>query len=268
MTSKLDNLMNLSGRRAMITGASGHLGQTMCETLAKLGADVILLDLRENGLTEIADRLAADFGAKVEIRVVDLEDEEQIVSFCSDLKKDGRPLDILVNNAAFVGTSNLDGWIGPFEEQSSEAWRRALEVNLTSNFILVQQCQSMLEASGHGSIINVASIYGIVGPDTGLYAGTKMGNPAAYAVSKGGLIQFTRWLSTVLAPKIRVNAISPGGVFRNQDAAFINRYEARTPLKRMATEEDFRGVTAFLASDMSAYITGQNIVVDGGWSVW
>ena len=95
-----------------------------------------------------------------------------------------------------------------------------------------------------------------------------MNNPAAYAASKGGLLQFTRWCATVLAPEIRVNAITPGGVFRNQDGSFVERYIEKTPLKRMAREEDFKGVVSFLASDLSAYVTGQNIAVDGGWGVW
>ena len=95
-----------------------------------------------------------------------------------------------------------------------------------------------------------------------------MGNPAAYAASKGGLLQLTRWLSTVVAPDVRVNAVSPGGVWRNQPAEFVKRFIDRTPLKRMATEEDFKGIIAYLSSDLSSYVTGQNIIVDGGWTVW
>jgi NAD(P)-dependent dehydrogenase (short-subunit alcohol dehydrogenase family) len=126
----------------------------------------------------------------------------------------------------------------------------------------------MLKISQGASIINIASIYGMFGPDWRLYKGTELSNPAAYSASKGGLIQFTRWLATSIAPYVRVNSISPGGIFRNQPKAFVRRYEARTPLARMATEDDFRGVVAFLASDMSKYVTGQNLVVDGGWGVW
>ena len=108
----------------------------------------------------------------------------------------------------------------------------------------------------------------MAGPDLRLYDGTTMGNPAAYAASKGGLIQFTRWLSTVAAPEVRVNGICPGGIWRNQDTKFIERYVARTPLRRMATENDFKGALAYLASDLSHYVTGQILTVDGGWTVW
>ena len=126
----------------------------------------------------------------------------------------------------------------------------------------------MLGAHGVGSIINMASIYGSYGPDYELYRDTTMGNPAAYAASKGGLVQLTRWLATTLAPAVRVNSISPGGVFRSQPEIFVERYKKRTPLGRMATEDDFRGAIAYLASDLAAYVTGQNLAVDGGWGVW
>ena len=114
----------------------------------------------------------------------------------------------------------------------------------------------------------MGSIYGTYGPDWGLYRQTRMGNPAAYAASKGGLLQLTRWLATTLAPQIRVNSISPGGIYRKQPKAFVNRYNARTPLARLATEDDVRGAVAYLASDLSRYVTGQNLSVDGGWGVW
>ena len=125
-----------------------------------------------------------------------------------------------------------------------------------------------LAAGGHGSVINISSIYGLSGPDWRLYEGTSLGNPAAYAASKGGLIQMTRWLATTMAPKVRVNAIAPGGVFRNTPEPFLGRYISRTPLARMATEEDFMGAVAYLASDLSAYVTGQCLAVDGGWTAW
>jgi NAD(P)-dependent dehydrogenase (short-subunit alcohol dehydrogenase family) len=167
-----------------------------------------------------------------------------------------------------VGSSNLQGWSTPFEEQSIETWRRAFEVNLTAAFHLCQLFAPQLRTSSNGTIINISSIYGGIGPDWGLYEGTLMGNPAAYSVSKGGLLQLTRWLSTTMAPLVRVNTISPGGIYRNQPDAFVKRYKSKTPLKRMATEDDFRGAIAYLATNMSRYVTGQNIIVDGGWGVW
>ena len=162
----------------------------------------------------------------------------------------------------------MQGWGVPFEEQTVDTWRRAIEVNLTSVFHLCQGLAPLLKVSPGASIINIGSIYGTLGPDWSLYDGTVMANPAAYAASKGGLIQLTRWLATTMAPTVRVNAVSPGGIFRNQPGAFVQRYAARTPLDRMATEDDFRGTIAYLASDLSRYMTGQNLAVDGGWGVW
>ena len=156
----------------------------------------------------------------------------------------------------------------PFEEQTIDTWRRAIEVNLTATFHLCQAFAPELRLSKGGNIINIASIYGEYGPDMGLYEGTAMGNPAAYAASKGGLLQLTRWLATTMAPQVRVNAISPGGVFRNQPELFVERYISKTPLKRMATEDDFRGTVAYLATGMSSFVTGQTLRVDGGWGVW
>jgi NAD(P)-dependent dehydrogenase (short-subunit alcohol dehydrogenase family) len=184
------------------------------------------------------------------------------------IKSDGQGLNILINNAAFVGTSDLKGWAVPFEQQTVETWRRALEVNLTAIFDLCQGLTPLLKEAKGANIINIASIYGIYGPDWSLYEDTSMSNPAAYGASKGGLIQLSRWLATTVAPDIRVNAISPGGVLRNQPEVFVKRYEAKTPLGRMATEDDFRGTVAHLASDLSKYVTGQNFSVDGGWGAW
>jgi NAD(P)-dependent dehydrogenase (short-subunit alcohol dehydrogenase family) len=149
-----------------------------------------------------------------------------------------------------------------------DTWRMAMEVNLTGVFALVQQCHLLLKKSKKASVINIASIYGFLGPDMGLYKGTGLGNPAAYAASKGGLIQLTRWLSTNLAPDVRVNAISIGGVFRNHKEPFLSRYIKKTPLGRMAREEDILGAALYLAGDASSYMTGQNLIIDGGLSAW
>jgi NAD(P)-dependent dehydrogenase (short-subunit alcohol dehydrogenase family) len=262
----LQEMMSLRGRRALITGANGGLGRVMAETLAEMGCSLILLDRPGSDFSALLAQLQNTDGSEVTTLECDLEDERQRSVMLDEVRPGG--LDILVNNAAFVGTSGLQGWVAPFEEQSLETWRRAMEVNLTSVFHLCQGFASQLMASPGGAIINIASIYGAFGPDWQLYEGTSMGNPAAYAASKGGVIQLTRWLATTMAPKVRVNSISPGGIFRNQPEVFVDRYVRRTPLGRMASADDFRGVIAFLASDMSRYMTGQNLLLDGGWGTW
>jgi NAD(P)-dependent dehydrogenase (short-subunit alcohol dehydrogenase family) len=264
----LQELMRLDGRVALITGGAGHLGLAMGEALAELGCGLCLVDADTEGLEAAEARLREAWPVTVWSRHVDLEDEVVRRGLPAWVEKSAGRLDILVNNAAFVGSQGLTGWVTSFELQSLDTWRRCLEVNLTAAFELSQAFTPLLRASGQGSIVNVGSIYGVVSPDLGLYEGTRMGNPAAYAASKGGLVQLTRWLATVLAPDIRVNCLSPGGVFRQQDEAFVARYLERTPLGRMAREEDFKGAIAYLATGLSAYVTGQNLLVDGGWTTW
>ncbi len=264
----ITELMNLKGRRAMITGATGGLGRVMADTLAELGADLVLVDRPGSDYGPLEHDLRDKWTVVTRALECDLELEDHRNAMIETVKADGRGLNVLINNAAFVGTTELQGWITPFEEQTVETWRRAMEVNLTTAFHLCQAFTPELRAAKGGNIINIASIYGEYGPDWRLYEGTSMGSPAAYAASKGGLIQLTRWLATTLAPQVRVNAISPGGVSRSQPEVFVKRYEQRTPLGRMATEDDFRGVIAFLASDLSRYVTGQNLLVDGGWGQW
>lgn len=264
----LKELRDLKGRVALITGGTGHIGVACGEALAELGAAIVVLDRVEDSCARVAETLRDRVDVATMPLPVDLTEEDAVRKVSSKILKYFGRLDILVNCAALVGTSELKGWATPFLTQDANTWRLALEVNLTAPFVLVQTCAEALAASGHGSVINIGSIYGMLGPDLSLYENTSMGSPAAYAASKGGLLQLTRWLATVLAPKVRVNALSIGGVWRNQPAAFHERYLARTPLNRMAVEEDIKGAVAFLASDLSAYMTGQNLVVDGGWTAW
>ncbi len=264
----IKSLQNLRGRRVILTGAAGRLGLVMAETLAELGADLILVDMPDTDFSAIEKGLFDRWSVNVESYGCDLELEDERAHLGDTVKSNYQSLNCLINNAAFVGSTDLSGWAEPFEDQSITTWRRAFEVNLTSAFHLSQMFTPLLRAGAGGNILNITSIYGEYGPDWRMYEGSSMGNPAAYGTSKGGLAQLTRWLSTTLAPDIRVNAISPGGIFRNQDKQFLERYEARTPMQRMATEDDFRGALAFLATDMSSYVTGQVLRVDGGWGVW
>jgi NAD(P)-dependent dehydrogenase (short-subunit alcohol dehydrogenase family) len=247
----LTELTDLRGRRALVAGGAGHIGRACVETLSELGADVAVLDRAGDGAI-----------------VADLSDEKATRAAVRRARDELGGLDILVHCAALVGQDDRAGWSVPFAEQTVEAWDAALRVTLTSAFVLVQEGREALAASGRGSVVLFGSIYGNVGPDPALYAGTPLENPTAYGASKGGVLQLVRYLATTLAPRVRVNAISPGGVERGQPDDFRSRYTARTPLGRMATEEDVKGAVAYLASDLSSYVTGHNLVVDGGWTAW
>jgi NAD(P)-dependent dehydrogenase (short-subunit alcohol dehydrogenase family) len=264
----IEELIDLKGRVALITGATGSIGQEAAITIAELGGDLILVDRPGSDYEPIKERILQNHTINVKCIDCDLENESSRKILIDQVNKNDQDLNVIINNAAFVGESNLKGWIVDFEDQDIGTWRRALEVNLTAVFHLSQGLLNKLKKSKSASIINISSIYGMNGPDYSLYEGVEMGNPAAYSASKGGLIQLTRWLSTTIAPDVRVNTISLGGVWRNQPEKFVKRYEAKTPLGRMATEEDFKGVIAFLAGDLSSYVTGQNIVIDGGWTTW
>jgi NAD(P)-dependent dehydrogenase (short-subunit alcohol dehydrogenase family) len=263
MTQNLYN--DLQGKTALITGGLGYLGRALCEEFAAQGTNLILVDKVEED-KKLTSKLR-EMGIQTTYFQVDFESEENRQSMIQNLLDTKRIINILINNAAFVGTSEVPGWAVPFKHQSIATWRRAIEVNLTTPFQLVQGLEPLLIKSDNPSIINVTSIYASIAPDWSLYEGTKLGNPAAYSASKGGLLQLTRWLASTLGPKVRVNAVSPGGVFRNQDPIFIERYEQKTPLKRMATEQDVVSAILFLASSASAYITGEEIKVDGGWGI-
>ena len=256
--------MNLTGRRALLTGGAGHIGAAVAESLIELGATVAILD-RDAAACHAR---AAALGPQAWPLTCDLSDEATTRAAVREAIAKSGGLDILIHCAAYVGTTQATGWGVPFEQQTVTAWDGALRVNLTASFVMAQEARSALFASEHGSIILFSSIYGMVGPDMRLYADTSMSNPAGYGASKSGLLQLTRYLATVLAPRVRVNAITPGGMWRQQPEIFRQRYEARTPLGRMATEEDLKGAVAYLASDLSAYVTGQNLVVDGGWTAW
>jgi len=250
----------------LVTGGAGHIGSALARQMAGHGCNIAILDKDRSGAEKRAGALEAEFGVRTLVLDHDLSRKEEFDSVVADVEAAFGRIDFLVNNAAFY--DDMPGWGVPFEEEGYDAWVEVMKVNLLAPFFLVQRLTPMLKASPHGSVVNVSSIYGMVGPDHGLYEGTVMTNPAAYAASKGGMNQITRWLATVLAPDVRVNTVTPGGVARGQNEAFVARYNKKTPLQRMATEDDIASAIAYLLSPASSYVTGQNLVVDGGWTVW
>ncbi len=263
--------LDFSGRRVVITGGAGHIGSELAHTLASGGARVAILDRDGSQATEVAMRINQELARPdaVVALTCDLLDQTQALTAVDDAVGRLGGLDGLVHNAGFVGTSDLEGWAVPLGHQAAQTWRDCLEINLTVPFYLTQHVLEPLRQSDHSAVLMIGSIYGVVGPDQRLYDETPMGaNPAGYGASKGGLVQLTRYLSTTMAPQVRVNCLSPGGLFRNQPEKFVQRYVARTPLARMATEADVVGPAAFLLSREAAYITGHNLMVDGGWTAW
>ncbi len=264
---RFDELARLDQRVVIVTGGAGFIGRVACAGLAEQGAHVVVVDRDRVACEEVAASLVAAGGAATAI-AADLEQEADVVRIAPRVLDELGRIDGLVQLAALVSAEPLPGWTTAVADQGTETWRRAMEVNLTAAFVLARECAPALEASGHGSMVLVGSTYGLVGPDWRIYAETDMGNAAGYAASKGGIIALTRWLATTLAPGVRVNTLTPGGVERGQPSSFVEAYRERTPLGRMAVEEDYKGAIVYLVSDLSRYVTGHNLVVDGGWTAW
>ncbi len=250
-------LYSFTDKRVLIAGGSGQIGQAIVKQLTDGGAWVAVLDRQFpwSALPYHVIPIECDLNNDEQTR---LRTKQAIVEL------DG--LDILIHCAALTGESGITGYNTDFMQQTVYAWDWAMRVNLTSAFVLAQECRPALIAT-KGNIVFVSSIYGLVAPDRSLYEGTDMaGVPTAYAVSKAGLIQLARYLAAILAP-VRVNCVSPGGVLRGQAEGFVDRYTAKTPMGRMLTEQDVSEAVCYLASDASGMVTGHNLVVDGGYSL-
>ena len=259
----LNSLFSLSGRTAVITGAGGYLAEKISIILADLNCNLILVTRRKKLINDYDKKLKKKY-PKIKINkiICDLSKESNRKTLIRKLNS--QKINILINNATYTNKKNF-GYASSFKSQSVKKWRESLELNLTTVFHLSQGLSDNLIKTGNGSIINVSSIYGFKFPDWKIYNKTNLGNSSAYAAAKAGVIQLTKWLSSTLSPKVRVNCISPGGIMRNHSKKFVKAYSKKTLLNRMAREEDFMGAFAYLASDASLYVTGQNIVVDGGW---
>jgi len=261
---------NLTGRVAIVTGGAGLLGSEFCRTLAEAGAAVVVADLAAGSALSVAESLPRAFPFPL-----DVTDPASCAALVETTLKEFGRLDILVNSAALDPKVSSDGAVrdaSSFENYSLEAWKTALEVNLTGMFLATQAAVKPMKAQGKGSIINICSTYGLVAPDQRIYQ--KPGQPPQYkpvyySVTKAGVLGFTRYLAAYYAgTEIRVNALTPGGVFNDHDGTFVANYSAKTILGRMARKDEMNGALLFLASDASSYMTGSNVVVDGGWTAW
>ena len=264
----IKQLQDMAGCWVLITGGSGHVGQVAADTLLELGSKVILLDRDGACLKQLIESKYKSSGNVFAVEC-DLANKSEIsLAMQSVANITDNKLNVLINNAAFVGTDKLTGWCVPFEQQSINTFTDCLDVNLSAPFLLSQQAYELMKRQEYGakSIINISSIYGVVGPKMELYDGTDMGNPAAYATSKAGLMQLTRWMSANVAPAVRVNNIVLGGIERGQPESFLEKYNANVPMGRMAIEEDIKGAIAYLSSELSNYMTGQSLFLDGGWT--
>lgn len=271
----MTQLFDLSGRVAIVTGATGLLGREHCQCLAEAGAHVIAVDREPQACERLARELESKHGHTALGIAADITDRDSLVAVRDAALVQFDRIDVLVNNAAIDDkVSHANGVDrSRFEDYPLEAFRRSLDVNVTGTFLSCQVLGSVLAQRGAGAIINIGSTYGLVAPDQRLYRGPDGAQlffkSPAYPTGKAAVLGFTRFLAAYWGPSgVRVNALCPGGVFANQPQHFVEAYAARTPLGRMAAASDYRGALVFLASDASSYMNGTTLVVDGGFTAW
>jgi 2-deoxy-D-gluconate 3-dehydrogenase len=274
---KIQDKFDLKGRAAVVTGGAGLLGAEFCRTLAEAGAAVAVVDLNGGAAKRVADALTKD-GYRAVGLAVDITQPDSVKGLLASVLSDFGRLDVLVNSAAldpkFDSEAASKGIApGGFEDYPLDQWNAALNVNLTGMFLITQACvKPMIERGRKGSIINICSTYGLNGPDQRIYVkeGKRVAfKPVYYTVTKAGVLGFTKYLAAYYAGmEIRVNALTPGGVFNDHEEYFVKNYSAKTILGRMARRDEMNGALLFLASDASSYMTGGNLVVDGGWTAW
>lgn len=265
---------DLSGKTALVTGAAGVLGRRFCAGLAEAGANVVAVDLDLSAVEGLAGALERDNGRRCVGIACDVTDPQAVEAMIARILETFGRLDIVHSNAA-TKTSDLGEFFAPLESYSMDTWHAVMAVNLDGMFLVCRAAGTAMVRSGRGgSIIMTSSIYGMLAPDARIYEasqylGRKINTPAVYAASKAGVIGLARYLSTYWAAhNVRVNALTPGGVESGQNESFQRAYGARVPLGRMARADEIVGAMLFLASDASSYMTGQNLVVDGGFSAW
>lgn len=287
---ELSKLINLSNSTAIITGGGGLIGRIYTATLLEAGAQVIIIDKKIDSkriLKLIMNESKVEQKKLKKLKMIecDITDAIQVKNTFSKLKKSLKNLKIVVNNASLVkqvGKENLVDSYKSFLQMKPQDWEEYFSVDLTGTLLISQKAIPHMQKNGGGSIINISSTYGILSPDQRLYKyfndklpskmkklGIKIEKPIGYSISKSGMLNLTRFLATKFAEdNIRVNTLTLGGVYDNNPPEFVKAYSERTPLRRMANKKEYAGPLLFLASDMSSYMTGSNLIVDGGWSAW
>lgn len=268
----MEKRFSLDDKVIVVTGGAGILGSLYSRRLAEAGAEVVIADVDAGRCVKLAEEICSEFPGKAIGMAVDLGDEDSVKSWAARILNHFGHVDVIVNNAATKSPS----FFAPLNEFPLADWNHVMSVNVTGMFLVVRALGPSMAARGKGSIINVSSIYGVVGPDQRIYEGSwyeelggAINTPMIYSVSKGAVIAMTHYLATYWgAQGVRSNTLTPGGVASGQNSTFTEKYSARVPMARMAEAEEMVGALIFLASDASSYVNGQNIIIDGGLTAW
>lgn len=263
---------------SIVTGAAGMLGQKHLEILAEAGSNVVVADITDT-VNEVAERIAREYGVEAFGVVVDIAEPEQVAAMVDKTMERFGKIDILINNAGFTvkgAGGRFADYFAKFEDYPLDLWEKALRTNITGTMLCCQAVGKVMLKLGKGVILNVASIAASSAPDHRIYEGItppyglkSFNNPPSYMTSKAAIVGLTKYLAAYWQGKnVRVNSISPGGVFDNHDKKFVENYSRRVPLGRMANKDEYKGAILFLVSDASSYMTGADLIADGGLSVW
>ena len=270
----LTKLFDLKDRVIIVAGGAGQIGFSFCKILADAGACVIIADIdTEMATQKVAEQTDKNLIYRMHVYKLDVSKHEDITALYKEVRKAHGKIYGLVNSFHFKGnTRKLDttsNFFAGFEDYPLEAWDAVHDINLKGSFLMSQCAVPYLKENGGGVVVNISSTYGNVSANKSIYGNSGINSPVAYATSKAAIINLTRYMATHLSEhNIRVNVLSPGGVFNNQAEDFLKAYTALTPLKRMANADDYQGAIVFLMSDASTYMTGANLIVDGGWTAW
>ena len=261
------NIFDLTDKTVILTGAAGYLGGNYADGLSQSGANVVLADINYQGCKKLEHKIREKYDVDPLSVKLDLTQSKSINNLVSKITKKYSGIDVLINNAAYQGTPKIR--TAGFENLTLETWNQAISVNLTGIFLLSQQIGKIMKNQKFGNIINISSIYGIVGADQRIYGKSGQNSAVFYAATKGAVLNLTRYLASFWnRTGIRVNTFSPGGVENKQDKNFIKNYSKKTMIGRMARNDEYVGALIFLASDASSYMTGSNLIIDGGWTAW
>jgi NAD(P)-dependent dehydrogenase (short-subunit alcohol dehydrogenase family) len=262
------NLFDLSGRVAIVTGGGGLLASEHAIALHAHGAKIVLADFNEDKCNSAVQTLVKE-GVDAVAKVCDVTKKESWEALLKEVLSEFGRVDILINNAGFTNQSKSANFDASFENFPLEDWNAIMNVNLTGAFLGCQVVGKHMVDNGKGSIINIASLYGVVSPNHKMYPGTGISQPVAYSVSKHGVVALTKYVATLWAEKgVRVNALTPGGIFNGHEGLFLERFKQLNPIGRMSDKTELRGGIVFLASDASSHMVGHNLIIDGGWTAW
>jgi NAD(P)-dependent dehydrogenase (short-subunit alcohol dehydrogenase family) len=270
----ISKLFDIKNRNIVITGSSGLLGSQYANILSASGANVILVDLDSIKNKKLERSLRKKYRTKARSYITDISNLQEVKKLAKNVLRDFKKIDGLVNNAAFTSKAakeESDNPYGSLENFPMKIWQKSIDINLTGVFFCSQAFGKIMAKQGKGVIVNIASNYGLVGADQRIYGKSGLNLPISYAATKGAVVNMTRYLAAYWSGKnIRVNTLSPGGVLdvTYQDKKFIKKYSEKTILGRMARKDEYNGAILFLISDASSYMTGANLIIDGGWTAW